>query len=106
MPESVLRRIACIAVVLAALSLVGCPQPASVYIAVEDLPFDDSTLRACAITTAKREGWVDAGHVTRLRCVNPVGNHITSLAGVENLVNLEELDLAHNAITDITGVLN
>ncbi|HED18753.1 MAG TPA: hypothetical protein ENI74_04530, partial [Gammaproteobacteria bacterium] len=87
-----------IVLILAASLLGGCNDSSTVYTAIKKLSFADATLATCVREAARENGWSDAGHVDRLQCVNTEGKQVTDLSGIEQLVNLEELDLAHNAI--------
>ena len=42
----------------------------------------------------------DVGHIVSLRCNHPTGEAVRSLAGIEHLVALVDVNLAFNAITD------
>ena len=83
---------------------VGC-SPDIGYTAVEDLVFEDAAFKACVISEARENGWVNAGQVIKLHCVNPTGQKIASITGIENLHNVRELDLAHNAIADLAPLV-
>jgi internalin A len=98
--RSVLARVGLILSVGVFLLCCGQRQPLGVYTPVADLQFADSRLAACVAEAAQKHQWPDAGHVTALRCNNTYGGRISKLDGIENLVNLERLDLAHNAVTD------
>jgi internalin A len=82
----------------------GQRQPLAVYTPIADLQFADSELGVCVAQTAAEHEWPDAGHVNSLRCNNSYGSEISKLDGIENLVNLERLDVAHNGITDTTSL--
>ena len=84
----------------ATLVLAAC-MPDVVYTPTENLKFRDSAFRECVVSEARKNGWADAGHVLRLHCVNPESRKSSDLGGIRNLVNIRELDLAHNAIRDI-----
>lgn len=77
---------------------------ASVYTEVADLEFDDPVLGACVVAFAAMHEWDVSGDIRSLRCNNPDSAKIGSLKGIGNLVNLVDIDLAHNAIRD-TGPL-
>jgi len=74
---------------------------ASVYTPFDELTFEDPVLKACVLAEAKRHDWQRSGQMTRLVCTNAEGAAVQSLQGIENLVNLQLLDLAHNEIADI-----
>ena len=74
----------------------------SVYTPIGELQFADPGLRACVLAEAERRGWDTSGRMTEPVCTNPEGDQVEDLAGIENLVNLQLLDLAHNAISDIS----
>lgn len=94
------------AALLILLLVAGCGQRAlPVYAAVDSLEFADARLAACVHATAKRHGWASAGQVDTLHCSYAGAPHIESLDGIESLVNLEDLNLAHNGISDVTPLV-
>ena len=82
-------------------SLVSC-SPDVGYTAVEELVFDDAVFRDCVVSEAKKNGWVNAGQILDVHCVNPTSRKISNLSGIENLHNIRALDLAHNEISDMS----
>jgi len=88
------------------LTLASCSdnEHASAYTPVVDLDIPDPVLKACVVAEAKRNGWKTSGQMTELVCANPEGEQITILDGVEDLINLQVLDLAHNAISDVHSI--
>ena len=103
-PASYVVAVLALAVLLAGLGLSIADNPdrhhASVYTPVENLAFEDPVLRECVLRDAASNGWLVSGQVRSLRCNNPDGRRVTSLSGIGNLVNLADVDLAQNAITD------
>ena len=100
---SILTRITIVILLTGTLTLVACDtdRHATVYTPVEKLKFADPVLKTCVMQEAKSQGWKTSGQITRLVCTNPEGAVIERLDGIENLVNLLLLDLAHNSISDI-----
>ena len=80
--------------------LTAC-MPDAVYTPVEDLVFADPALRDCVVNEARREGWVDAGHVLTVHCARPSSRKISSLAGIGQLVNLRELFVAGHVLEEL-----
>ncbi|HXK57210.1 MAG TPA: leucine-rich repeat domain-containing protein, partial [Gammaproteobacteria bacterium] len=82
----------------------GCGDNGHVPVSTEitRLQFADPVLRACVLRETKLHHWQTAGEVAELHCPNPEGAKIKDISRIENLVNLRNLDLAHNAISDIT----
>jgi Leucine-rich repeat (LRR) protein len=72
----------------------------SVYTPIAELAFTDEALRDCVVAEALRYGWTTSGEMRRLICTNPGRPEIVSLGGIENLVNLSELNLSHNRVSD------
>ena len=85
---------------LCSLLLASCSQDGA-YTKVGKLAFDDPALKACVLAEAEKHGWQEAGHVTRLHCVNPTGPKINRLAGIEHLQNITDLYLAHNSVSNL-----
>ncbi len=95
-------------VALVACTVTACdflPDKIGVYTPVIELKFADSRLKDCVADVAEKNNWTQAGMVTTLTCTNPQSKRIQHLDGIELLVHLERLDLAHNDISD-TGPLN
>ena len=67
-------------------------------ILVVDIPFIDSALETCVEDKAAQEGWVFANEMTDLNCAFM---NISSLSGLEFLMNLTGLGLCCNQIGDI-----
>jgi len=74
--------------------------PLDVYRTIAELQFTDAALKECVVATADERGWSSVGLFTSLRCNNPSGNDIQDLTGIEHLVELTDVNLAFNAITD------
>lgn len=105
--ESIIRPAAFITLLCSFVLLAGCngEQHASVYTPVEKLVFKDRVLHSCVLEQARHSGWKTSGEMTELTCSNPEREKVKSIAGIENLVNLQELNLAHNEISD-TALIN
>jgi Leucine Rich Repeat (LRR) protein len=88
-------------IVLSALSSCGGDGHVPVSTPFADLKFADPVLKNCVLKDASRHGWDTSGQMTRLGCTNPEGDKVRDLEGIQNLVNLQSLDLAHNAIVDV-----
>jgi len=80
------------------------PNELDVYKTFNELQFADPALARCVKESAIANKWRDVGHAQKLRCNNPSGDGITSLEGIEHLVELSEINLAFNHISD-TGPL-
>jgi internalin A len=87
---------------MASATLPGCGEQFDVYAPIRELKFASEPLARCIVAEAARHGWETAGRMTELRCTNPSGEQVSDLRGIEQLVNLDSLNLAHNAISDIT----
>lgn len=72
-----------------------------VYKTVDELVFVDRVLEECVDYLARTNGWDDVGHFSSLRCNHPSGDGIETLDGIEHLVELTDVNLAFNRITDI-----
>jgi len=70
---------------------------------ITDIDFADTNLRQCVLDAATASGWQTVEQVTALSCA---GRNITSLAGLENFINLQTLDLGDNQITDTAPLIN
>jgi Leucine-rich repeat (LRR) protein len=75
---------------------------ASVYTPIAELTFRDGELRNCVVTEALRHSWATSGEIRSLTCIDPGHPTIVSLDGLENLVNLSELNLSHNRVSETT----
>lgn len=93
-----------LAVILVAvlLILVLKPNKLDVYKTVDELQFADAALARCVAESAAANEWADVGSILKLRCNNPSGDGIRSLDGIEHLVELTEINLAFNRISDAT----
>lgn len=90
-----------------AFSIADDPVPVhvSVYTKISELPFVDPVLRSCVLDEAARNNWTVSGEVRNLTCSGTERpTKVTRLSGIENLVNLGEVDLSGNNIHD-TSVL-
>ena len=87
--------------------LAGCvdERDVSVYTPVTELVFADPLLRDCVRSTGREYGWDSAGRIETLHCTGREGARIRSLDGIGALINLQDLNLAHNAIQDTTPLL-
>jgi Leucine-rich repeat (LRR) protein len=91
------------------LQTAGCDQEARrvVYVPVEELEFADPLLRGCVREMAKTYHWPTAGRVESLHCTGSGDDaEIRRLEGIESLVNLEDLNVAHNRIQDLNPLLH
>ena len=77
-----------------------------VYDNIADLHFADAQLESCVRQTAIDNGWPDVGHFRALRCNDPDGDGIGTLQGIEQLVSLQEVNLAFNHFTDAGPLAN
>ena len=77
-----------------------------VYDSIADLHFADPELESCVRRTAIDNGWPDVGHFRALRCNDPDGDGIASLQGIEQLVSLQDVDLAFNDLDDAAPLAN
>jgi Leucine-rich repeat (LRR) protein len=72
-----------------------------VYKTISELEFADAALERCVNLTAEVNGWTDVGHFLSLRCNSPSADGIRRLDGIEHLVELTDVNLAFNRITDV-----
>ena len=91
-----------LAVIVVLLILLFRPDKLDVYKTAAEIEFADPALATCVQQTMEAHGWRDIGHVVSLRCNHPDGDAVVDLGGIEHLVSLTELNLAFNAIIDIT----
>jgi len=82
------------------LALALRPAKLDVYKTIDELAIADTALAACIKDTAAANQWPDVGHIVSLRCNHPNGEPVKSLAGIEHLVALVDVNLAFNAISD------
>lgn len=91
-----------IAVIAAVLLIFAVkPEQLDVYKSFDELLFDDPALASCVKKAAAANNWRDVGHAHELRCNNPSGDGIKNLGGIEHLVDLVDLNVAFNQITDL-----
>ena len=62
---------------------------------IEKLSFPDKNLKTCINRIAKEEGWKKPEHVTKISCYRA---NIEDIAGIDQFINLKELDLMFNNI--------
>ena len=67
-----------------------------------DLNISDERLRSCIEQTAAKNHWQSTADITKLECHNQA---ISSLEGINQLINLENLSLYNNALSDIPTLL-
>jgi Leucine-rich repeat (LRR) protein len=77
-----------------------------VYDNIAALHFTDSELESCVRRTAIDNGWADVGHFRTLRCNDPDGDGIRTLQGIDQLVSLQEVNLAFNSLDDASPLAN
>lgn len=77
-----------------------------VYDNIANLHFADSQLESCVRQTAIDNGWLDVGHFRTLRCNDPDGNGIGTLQGIDQLVSLQEVNLAFNRLAHVGPLAN
>jgi len=94
--------IAMLAVIAVLILLLLNPVKLDVYRGLDNLEIADPVLKACVIDFARANQWSDVGHIVSLRCNNPADSPITRLDGIEHLVELADVNLAFNAISDAT----
>ena len=69
-------------------------------IKLADLEFADPVLQTCVLDAAVRNEWRLSGQISHIECTNSQSEKIKKLDGIEALINLQSLDLSHNAISD------
>ena len=77
-----------------------------VYDNIADLHFADPELESCVRRTAIDNGWPDVGHFRTLRCNDPDGDGISTLRGIDQLVSLQDVNLAFNDLDDASPLAN
>ncbi len=95
-----------IIVVAVLLILVVKPKELDVYKSFDELQFADAALARCVWDSAIVNDWSNVGQALKLRCNNPSGAGIKSLEGIEHLVDLSDINLAFNRISDVTPLSN
>lgn len=65
--------------------------------------FTDLALQTCLDQQAFQSGWTQAEDVVTFNCVD---RNVTSIAGIDQLVNLQQLDLSDNNIVDVHPLLS
>jgi len=88
--------------VLGYLVIAACSSPdlSSGDVEIVDLEFEDPVLKSCISALASRNDWRLSGQVSHLECTNSQADKIRTLDGIEALINLQSLNLAHNTISD------
>lgn len=66
-----------------------------------DLELEDANLQACVVAQAQKQAWQSVAQFTALECHS---KNIRSLAGLEQLVNLEKLSLYNNQLAEVSLV--
>jgi len=88
-------------VVVVLLIFVVKPKQLDVYKTFDELQFEDPALAQCVRETAAANDWLEVGDALKLRCNNPSGKGIESLVGIEHMVELAEINLSFNQISDL-----
>ena len=108
-PAARKKRFGYLATLLAAVAVVALvarreEAPLDVYRSITELQFADNALRNCVTEIAAQHGWSHVGLFTSLRCNNPSGDGIKSLAGIEHMVELTDINLAFNEVSDASAL--